>query len=153
MEPNFPGGPPPGGYGSYSVTEYDDGGGRRRRRKKKGGFLKAVGDLIVWLLIAAALVLALFGAPLLMGFDPYDAANFVDAPGLAKIDAFMDGWRHKQGISEMTFSHDGKSITFTDTNGTLTGVEAEGYGYDDADELESDIEEARRILHEWGLDK
>lgn len=146
MGPNFPGGYPPGGQWTH------DGGGKRRRRKKKG-FLGHCWDVIVWVLVAFAIVIAVDAIPLLLGFDPWDAADFVDAPGLAKIDAFMDGWRHKQGISEMTFSHDGKTITFTDTNGTLTGIEAEGYDYGDGEEYESDLAEARRILEEWGLTK
>lgn len=152
MRHGFPGGYPPGG--SYSVTEYGDGGGgRRRRRKKKGGFLKFIGDLIVCAVVTLAFCALVFAIPLFLGFDPWDAADFVDAPGLAKIDAFMDGWRHKRGISEMTFSHDGRKITFTDTNGTLTGIEAEGYDYGDGEEYESDLAEARRILEEWGLTK
>ena len=138
MGPNIPGVPVPDG--------------KSRKRKKKGGFLRRCRDLTVSLLVCAALVLAVFAVPLLLGFDPMDAANFVDAPGLAKIDAFMDGWRHKRGISEMTFSHNGRTITFTDDNGTLTGIDAEGYGYADGGDFESDLDEARRILKEWGLD-
>lgn len=125
------------------VVTYDGGGGRRRKRKR-GGFLKAVRDLFVCVLVALGIALAVFATPLLMGFDPVDAADFVDAPGLAKIDAFQKGLRHKRGISEMTFSHDGRSITFTDDNGTLSEPSGDG--------TESDIEEARRILKEWGLD-
>ena len=53
----------------------------------------------------------------------------------------------------MTFSHDGRKITFTDGNGTLAGIEAEGYDYGDGEEYESDLAEARRLLKEWGLDK
>ena len=124
-----------------SPVPYDGGGGRRRRRR---GFFRTLGDLLLWLLVCGAVVLGLFAAPLLLGFDPIDAADFVDAPGLAKIDAFMKGWRHKNGISEMTFSHNGRSITFTDDNGTLSEPSGDG--------TESDIEEARRILKEWGLD-
>lgn len=151
MGPNIPGGYPPGGHGSYSVTEYDPRDRGERRRKKRGGFVGFIRDTAVGLLVCAALVLALDAAPLLLGFDPLDAAHFVDAPGLAKIDAFMDGWRHKEGISKMTFSHDGRTITFTDTNGTLTDIDAEGYDYDDSEEYESDLAEMWRILKEWGL--
>lgn len=141
---------PPGVPGSgWSVSS--DGGGRRRRRKKHGFFHELV-SLIRWTLIAVLLVLGLFAVPLLMGFDPVDAADFVDAPGLAKIDAFMDGWRNKHGISEMTFSHNGRQITLTDDNGKLSGLDAEGYDYGDSDDFENDLEEARRILKEWGLD-
>lgn len=120
-----------------------EGGGRRRKRKKRG-FFHELGSLILWTLLAVLFVLAVFAAPLLMGFDPVDAADFVDAPGFAKIDAFMDGLRHKRGISEMTFSHDGRTVTFTDDNGTLSEPSGNGTG--------SDLEEARRILKEWGLD-
>ena len=150
MAPNFPGGHPPGGSGSYSFTEYDGGG--RRRKRRRSGFLKGLRDLIVCALVAFGIVIVVFAAPLLMGFDPIDAADFVDAPGLAKIDAFVKGWRHKNGISEMTFSHNGKSITFTDDNGKLSGITAEGYDYGDSGDFESDLDEARRILKEWGLD-
>lgn len=125
------------------VVTYDGGGGRRRKRKR-GGFLKAVRDLFVCVLVALGIALAVFAVPLLMGFDPVDAADFVDAPGLAKIDAFQKGLRHKRGISEMTFSHNGRTVTFTDDNGTLSEPSGDG--------TESDIEEARRILKEWGLD-
>ena len=134
------------------VVTYDGGGGKRRKRKR-GGFLKAVRDLFVCVLVALGIALAVFAAPLLMGFDPVDAADFVDAPGLAKIDAFQKGLRHKRGISEMTFSHDGRSITFTDDNGKLSGIDAKGYDYGDGEEYESDLAEARRILEEWGLTK
>ena len=147
MGPNIPGGCPPGGQ-----WPRDDGGGRRRRRKKKGGFLKFMGDLILCVVGTLLFCALVFAIPLFLGFDPVDAADFVDAPGLAKIDAFMDGWRHKHGISEMTFSHNGRSITFTDNNGTLSDIDAEGYDYDESGELESDLAEARRILKEWGLD-
>ena len=147
MAPNFPGGYPPGGQWTH------DSGGKRRRRKKKGGFLKFIRDLIVAALAAFAISALILAIPLFLGFDPWDAERFVEAPGLAKINAFMDGWRHKHGISEMTFSHDGRSITFTDTNGTLTGIDAEGYDYGDGGEYESDLAEARRILDEWGLAK
>ena len=133
------------------IVTYDGGGGRRRKRKKRG-FFRELGSLILWTLIAALFVLAVFAAPLLMGFDPVDAADFVDAPGLAKIDAFQKGLRHKRGISEMTFSHDGRSITFTDDNGKLSKIDAGGYDYGDSGDLESDLDEARRILKEWGLD-
>ena len=125
------------------VVTYDGGGGRRRKRKR-GGFLKAVRDLFVCVLVALGIALAVFAVPLLMGFDPVDAADFVDAPGFAKIDAFQKGLRHKRGISEMTFSHNGRTITFTDDNGTLSEQSGDG--------TESDIDEARRILKEWGLD-
>lgn len=124
------------------VVTYDGGGGRRRKRKR-GGFLKAVRDLFVCAVVALGIALAVFAVPLLMGFDPVDAADFVDAPGLAKIDAFQKGLRHKRGISEMTFSHNGRSITFADDNGTLSEPSGDG--------TESDIEEARRILKEWGF--
>ena len=139
MRPNFPGGYPPGGQWTR-----DDGGGRRRRRKKKGGFLKAVGGLIACVVVTfgvSALILAL---PLFLDFDPWDAAEYADAPGFAKIDAFRDGWRHKHGISTLTFTHDGRTVTFTDDNGELSGPSGDG--------TESDIEEARRILREWGRD-
>lgn len=143
---------PPGVPGSgWSVSSDDDGGGRRRRRRKRG-FFHELGSLILWTMIAVLFVLAVFAAPLLMGFDPVDAADFVDAPGFAKIDAFMDGLRHKRGISEMTFSHNGRKITLTDDNGTLSDIDAEGYDYGDSGDFESDLEEARRILREWGLD-
>lgn len=132
---------PPGVPGGGWSVSSDDGGGRRRKRKRRG-FFRELGSLILWTLIAALFVLAVFAAPLLMGFDPVDAADFVDAPGLAKIDAFQKGLRHKRGISEMTFSHNGRTITFTDDNGTLSEPSGDG--------TESDIEEARRILKEWG---
>ena len=147
MGHNFPGGYPPGGQWTH-----DDGGGRRRRRKKKGGFLKFMGDLIVAALVAFAIVIAIFALPHLFEFSPGDIMAFDDAVGFEKIDAFMDGLRHKRGISEMKFSHDGRTITFTDTKGTLTGIDAEGYDYDESGKLESDLEEARRLLKEWGLD-
>ena len=124
------------------VVTYDGDG--RRRKRKRGGFLKAVRDLFVCVLVALGIALAVFAVPLLMGFDPVDAADFVDAPGLAKIDAFQKGLRHKRGISEMTFSHNGQTITFTDDNGTLSEPSGDG--------TESDIDEAQRILKEWGLD-
>lgn len=148
MGPNFSGGYPPGGQWTR-----DDGGGKRRRRKKKGGFLKFMGDLIVAALVAFAIVIAIFALPYLFKFIPGDIMAFDSAVGFEKIDAFRDGLRHKHGISEMTFSHDGRSITFTDTNGTLTGIDAEGYDYGDGGEYESDLAEARRILDEWGLAK
>ncbi len=132
------------GTGNHVVpVPYDGGGGRRRRHKKKGGFLKAVGGLIACVVVTFAVSALILALPLFMGFDPWDAANFVDAPGFAKIDAFRDGWWHKHGISEMTFSHDGRTVTFTDGNGELSGPSGDG--------TESDIEEALRILKEWGL--
>ena len=142
---------PPGA--GWSVSSDDDGGGGRRRRRKRRGFFRELCSVILWSTIAVLLVLAVFAAPLLMGFDPVDAADFVDAPGLAKIDAFMDGWRNKHGISEMKFSHNGREITFTDDNGKLSGIDAEGYDYGDDGDFESDLAEARRILKEWGLEK
>lgn len=145
MRPNFPGGYPPGGQWTR-----DDGGGRRRQRKKKGGFLKAVSGLIACVVVTFAVSALILALPLFLDFDPWDAADFVDAPGFAKIDAFLDGWRHKHGISEITFSHDGKTITLWDDDGTLSSVESDGYGDDDGS-LADDIAEARRILKEWGL--
>ena len=145
MRPNFPGGYPPGGQWTR-----DDGGGRWRRRKKKGGFLKAVGGLIACVVVTFAVSALILALPLLLDFDPWDAAEFVDAPGFAKIDAFLDGWWHKQGMGEITFSHDGRSITIFDDNGALSGVERSGYG-DDDDGFAADLAEARRILKEWGL--
>ena len=139
MRPNFSGGHPPGGQWTR-----DDGGGGRRKRKKKGGFVKAVGGLIMSVVASFAVSGLVLALPLFLDFDPWDAADFVGAPGFAKIDAFMDGWRHKHGISEITFSHDGRTVTFTDDNGELSGPSGDG--------TESDIEEARRILREWGLD-
>lgn len=140
MRPNFSGGHPPGGQWTR-----DDGGGRRRWRKKTGGFLKAVSGLIACVVVTFAVSALILALPLFLGFEPLDAERFVEAPGLAKIDAFMDGWRHKHGISVMTLSHDGKTVTFTDDNGELSGPSG--------DATESDIEEARRILREWGLAK
>lgn len=148
MGPNIPGVPMPHGGGGSG----GGGGGKRRKRKKKGGALKFARGLIAAVILAFAISALILALPLFLGFDPADAADFADAPGLEKIDAFMDGWRHKHGISEMTFSHDGRTITFTDDNGTLTGIAAEGYDYDEGGELESDFAEARRILREWGLD-
>ena len=153
MGPNFPGGSPSGGPWTH-----DDGGGKRRKRKKKG-FFRCLVELIVGVILTFAFCALALALPLLLQFDPWDAQQFVDASGdglrgtmAAKVDAFMDGWRHKQGMSEMTFFHDGKSITFTDTNGTLTGMDANGYDYDEGGEYESDLAEMRRILKEWGLD-
>lgn len=137
MGPNIPGVPmPPYGGG---------GGGRRRKRKKRGGFVRE-------LLGAVFIALAVFALPYLFEFSPGDVMAFDSAVGLEKIEAFRDGLRHKREISEMTFSHNGRSIAFTDEGGTLTGIEAEGYDYDEADEMEADIDEARRLLKEWGLD-
>ena len=128
------------------------GGGGGRRRKRKKGFLRYCWELIMWVLVAFAIVIAIFALPYLFKFSPGDIMAFDSAVGFEKIDAFRDGLRHKRGISEMSFSHDGRSITFTDTNGTLTGIDAEGYDYGDGGEYESDLAEARRILDEWGLD-
>lgn len=138
------------GTGNHVVPVPYDGGGGRRRRRKKGGFVKAVGGLLTGVAAAFAVSGLVLALPLLLDFDPWDAAEFVDAPGFAKIDAFRDGWRHKQGISEITFSHDGKTITLWDDNGTLSSVESDGYG-DDSDGFAADLAEARRILKEWGL--
>ena len=141
MGPNIPGVPmPPYGGG---------GGGRRRKRKKKGGFVR---ELIGAVFFALAISLAVFALPYLFEFSPGDVMAFDSAVGLEKIEAFRDGLRHKREISEMTFSHNGRSITFTDEGGTLTGIDAEGYDYGDGAEYESDLAEARRILREWGLD-
>ena len=142
---NLPGVPTPNGYGA------NGGGGKKRKRKKKG-FFGYCWELIMWVFVAFAIVIAIFALPYLFKFSPGDIMAFDDAVGFEKIDAFMDGLRHKQGISEMTFSHDGKSITFTDKNGTLSRVSGEGYDYDDNGEFDSDLEEARRLLREWGLD-
>ena len=136
MGHNFPGGYPPGGQWTR-----DDGVGRRR--KKKGGFMKAVGGLLTGVAAALAVSGLVLALPLFMGFDPWDAAEYADAPGFAKIDAFRDGWRHKHGISTLTFTHDGRTVTFTDDNGELSRPSGDG--------TESDIEEALRILKEWGL--
>lgn len=146
MGPNFPGGYPPGGQRTHN-----GGGGKRRRRKKKG-FLRRCRELIAWVFVAFAIVIAVFALPYVFGFSPGDIMAFDDAVGFEKIDAFMDGLRHKRGISEMTFSHDGRTITFTDDNGALTDIDAEGYDYGDSGDFESDLEEARRLLKEWGLD-
>ena len=138
------------GTGNFGApVPYDGGGGRRRR--KKGGGLKAVGGLIVCVVVTLAVSALVLALPLFMGFDPRDAAEYADAPGFAKIDAFRDGWRHKRGISEITFSHDGKTVTLWDDNGTLSGVESDSYG--DGDGFAADLAEARRILKEWGLNQ
>lgn len=142
MGHNIPGVPmPPYGGGG--------GGRRRRRRKRKGGFLKF---MIVGVAVVLAIYLAIEAVPYALKFEAGDIWDYSDANLFGKIEALRDGLRHKREISEMTFSHDGKSITFTDDNGTLTGIEAEGYDYDEADEMESDLAEARRLLKEWGLD-
>ena len=129
------------------------GGGGRRRKRKKGGFLKFMGDLIVGILIVFAIVIAIEAVPYLLKFSPGDIMDYSNNNIFGKMEVLRDGLRHKRGISEMTFSHDGRSITFTDTNGTLTGIDAEGYDYGDGEEYESDLAEARRILDEWGLAK
>ena len=151
MVPNFPGGYPPGGQRTHH------GGGGKRRKPKRKTFLQQLGealrDLIVGILIVFAIVIAIEAVPYLLKFEPGDTIDYSNNNIFGKIEVFKDAMRHKRGISEMTFSHDGKSVTFTDEKGTLTGIDAEGYGYGDADELEDDIDEARRIIHEWGLDK
>lgn len=133
------------GTGNHVVPVPYDGGGGRRRRRKKGGFVKAVGGLLTGVAAAVSVSGLVLALPLFMGFDPWDAAEYADAPGFAKIDAFRDGWRHKHGISTLTFTHDGRTVTFTDDNGELSGPSGDG--------TESDIEEALRILKEWGLNK
>lgn len=137
------------GTGIPGVPMPYGGGGRRKR--KKGGFLRCCWELIVWIFVAFAIVIAIFALPYIFGFSPGDIMAFDDAVGFEKIDAFRDGLRHKREISEMTFSHNGRSITFTDEAGTLAGIDAEGYDYGDGEEYESDLAEARRILREWGL--
>ena len=131
---------------------YGGGGGGRRRKRKKGGFLKFMRDLIVGVVIVCAIYLAIEAVPYLLKFSPGDIMEYSDNNIFGKMEVLRDGLRHKRGISEMTFSHDGRKITFTDDNGTLAGIEAEGYDYGDGEEYESDLAEARRILKEWGLD-
>ena len=139
------------GTGNFGAPVPYDGGGGRRRKRKKGGFLKAVGGLLAGVAAAFAVSMLILALPLFMGFDPWDAAEYADAPGFAKIDAFRDGWRHKHGISEIRFSHGGKTVTLWDDNGTLSGVESDSYG--DGDGFAADLAEARRILKEWGLNQ
>ena len=146
MGPNIPGGYPPGGQ-----WPHDDGGGRRRKRKKKGGFIGFMSDLIAGVAVVLAIYLAIEAVPYLLKFEPGDIMDYSDSNLFGKVEVLMDGLRHKRGVSEMKFSHDGKSVTLIDDNGKLSGIEAEGYGYDEGGEMESDFEEARRILEEWGL--
>lgn len=147
MGPNIPGVPmPPYGGG---------GGGRRRRRKRKSVWRLLWDEIkngLMILFVFFLIFIAIEALPYLLKLPDGDIINYSNASIFGKLDALRDGLRHKQGISEMTFSHDGKSVTFTDEKGTLTDIQAEGYGYDDTDELERDIAETRRLLKEWGLD-
>lgn len=115
---------------------------------------------------ACGVVLAL---PLFLGFDPVDAADFADAPGLSKIGAFMNGWRHKEqakhGLHEVefdvggeifrvTFSGDGEPVT--GANEFLEEVESRLKEPDEEAQSKTGImseEDAQRILAEWGLAK
>ena len=63
---------------------YGGGGGGRRRKRKKGGFLKFIRDLIVAAFAAFAISALILAIPLFLGFDPWDAERFVEAPALRK---------------------------------------------------------------------
>ena len=151
MGTGIPGVPGPGGYGSVS----SDGGGRRRRRKRKSVWRllwEEIKSGLIFLLFFFLIFIAIEAVPYLLKLPDGDIINYSNANIFGKFDALRDGLRHKRGISEIRFSHDGKTVTLTDEKGTLTDISGEGYGDGDEKEFQSDVDEARRILREWGLD-
>lgn len=130
------------------ITYSSDGG----RRRKKNGFLKHVWDVILWTAVGLMAFLAIEAMPYLLKFEPGDIMAYSDNNIFGKVEVLKDGLRHKREISEIKFSHDGKTVTLTDEKGTLTDISGEGYGEGDEGEFQRDTDEARRILSEWGLD-
>ena len=150
MVPNFPGGYPPGGQWTHH-----GGGGRRRKPKRKSLWRLLWEEMktgLIWLFVFFLIFIAIEAVPYLLKFEPGDTMAYSNENIFGKIEVFKDAMRHKRGISEIKFSHDGKTVTLTDEKGTLTDISGEGYGEGDEDEFQRDVDEVLRLLREWGLD-